>query len=71
MVLCGDICSSGFYSDDFHVQGAKVARRKGKKKDLSQMNVLARVGELQSVSHSVAKTLKHLFLVDFFFGAKI
>lgn len=23
MVLCGNICSSGFYSDDVHVQGAE------------------------------------------------
>lgn len=27
MVLCGNICFSGFYSDDFHVQGAEWDER--------------------------------------------
>lgn len=27
MVLCGNICFSGFYSDDLHVQGAEWGER--------------------------------------------
>lgn len=29
MVLCGNICFSGFYSDDLHVQGAERGLKKG------------------------------------------
>lgn len=28
MVLCGNICSSGFYSDGFHVRGAEWRGKK-------------------------------------------
>lgn len=31
MVLCGNICSSGFYSDDFHVQGEEWHQKKKKR----------------------------------------
>lgn len=31
MVLCGNICFSGFYSDDFHVQGAEWGERLSKR----------------------------------------
>lgn len=63
MVLCGNICSSGFYSDGFHVRGAEWRE---KKKGLSWTNLLVQVRELQSVSRSVAKTLNHFFLFCFF-----
>lgn len=58
MVLCGNICSSGFYSDYFHVQGCKVAREK--KKGLLQTNSL-----IQSVCRS------DLELILFFLFSKI
>lgn len=32
MVLCGNICSSGFYSDGFHVRGAEWREKKKEKK---------------------------------------
>lgn len=58
MVLCGNICSSGFYSDDFHVRGCEVAQKKG----LLQTNSLT-----QSVRRSVAQTLNSSF---FYFQIK-
>lgn len=56
MVLRGNICSSGFYSEDFHVRGCEVARRKKKKNGLLQTN-----GRIQSVRRSVAQTLNSSF----------
>lgn len=67
MVLRGNICSSGFYSDDFHVRGLRSgAVKKKKKKGLSQTN-----GLIQSVRRSVAQTLNSFFfLIIIFQGEK-
>lgn len=61
MVLRGNICSSGFYSDDFHVRGLRSGAVK-KKKGLSQTN-----GLIQSVHCSVAQTLNSFFFFFFIF----
>lgn len=38
MVLCGNICFSGFYSDDLHVQGAE--QRRWRSNVLNELQIL-------------------------------
>lgn len=46
MVLCGNICFSGFYSDDFHVQGAEWGERLSKRSLENSRGVRRSVGDV-------------------------
>lgn len=52
MVLCGNICFSGFYSDDLHVQGAARWRRRSNV--LNELQIL----RTQERCHIVGNTVR-------------
>lgn len=60
MVLCGNICFSGFYSDDLHVQGAERGLKKRLSNVLAGLQVLRTSGEtrLDLENKSFAKNKK-------------